>query len=70
MMDSQTPLELSPTMEKLTQRYELFKVIQASHVRWMNKTSDPKVKEMHRAIVALFKDLLEQYKILMDAPQS
>lgn len=69
-MDPHVPLELSPTREKLNQRYELFKVIRASHVRWMNTTNDLKVMETHRAIAALLEDILEQYKILMDTPTS
>lgn len=69
-MDTHAQLEPSPTMEKLIQRYELFKVIQASHVRWMNTTNDPKVMEMHRAIIATFEAFMEQYKTLMDAPES
>jgi len=70
MKDIHASLELSPTMETLNRRYELFKIIRASHVRWMNTTNDLKVMEMHRKIAALLEDILEQYKILIDTPQS
>jgi len=57
MSDAHFPLGVGPTIESLTQRHELFQLIQKSHLRWMNDTNDPNVRELHRTLADHFQVL-------------
>ena len=59
-----------PTLEKLTNRFDLLRMIQDSHVRWMDRTDDPQLKEIHQVLVDRLEAVLEQYNVLMDVLQS
>jgi hypothetical protein len=58
-----------PSVENLTQRHELFKLMQNSHQRWMHETNDPDIKELHRTLADQFQIVVEQYEILLHALQ-
>jgi hypothetical protein len=66
---SLTP-KLDTTIDDLTQRNELFQLIQDSHLQWMDETNDLKIKEMHRALANLFQTAMEQYEVLLDTLRS
>ena len=56
-----------PTLEKLSHRHDLLRIVQDSHVRWMNLTEDPQLKEIHQVLVDRLEAVLEQYNVLTDA---
>ena len=58
-----------PSIESLTQRHELFKLMQNSHLRWMHETNDPHIKELHRTLADQFQIVVEEYEILLCALQ-
>ena len=59
MTPPQVERELDSTVEKLTRRYDLFQLMRKSHLRWMNRTDDPQIKEIHRTLAALFKSIMK-----------
>jgi hypothetical protein len=59
-----------PSVESLTQRHELFKLMQNSHLRWMHETNDPDIKELHRGLADQFQIVVKQYEILLRALQN
>ena len=54
-----------PSKENLKQRYELFQLMQKSHVRWMQETNDLTMREMHGTLASLFTILMDQYEALL-----
>ena len=64
------PPFLGPTLEKLVHRHDLLRIMQDSHVRWMDLTEDPHLKEIHQVLVDRLEAVLKQYNVLMDALQS
>ena len=64
------PPFLGPTPENLTRRHDLLRIMQDSHVRWINLTEDPHLKEIHQVLVDRLEAVLEQYNVLMDVLQS
>ncbi len=70
MTRSDLPLRPGPTLENLTNRYSLFQAIRDSHMRWMDRTQDPHLKEIHQVLVEQLEAILEQYNVLIDALQS
>ena len=70
MANPDSPPFPGPTLEKLVHRSDLLRIIQDSHIRWMNLTEDPHLKEIHQVLVDRLEAVLEQYNVLMDALQS
>jgi len=56
----------SPSVEFLAQRHELLCIMQKSHLRWMDKTEDENIKEIHRTLANSFLTLIKQYDILLN----
>jgi hypothetical protein len=69
MSDPYFPPLAGPTVESLTQRHQLFQIIQNSHLRWMDQTNDLNVRELHRALAEHFGVVVKQYEVLLDALQ-
>ena len=67
MIDFHTSRQLSQKIEKLIQRYELFQLLKADHMRWINTTNDPKERKVNGAIVVQLDALMEQYNVLVNA---
>lgn len=65
MTDSQIQSGLGPSKENLKQRYELFQLMQKSHVRWMQETNDLTIRAMHGTLASLFTILMDQYEALL-----
>ena len=59
-------MQPGPTVESLTQRREMFQLMQGSHLRWMDETDDPNVKELHRSLADQLQALAEQYRALLN----
>lgn len=67
MSNAQQCLVFGPSVANLLQRHELFKIMQNSHLRWMDETDDLNIKEMHHVLADLFQTVTDQYEVLLDA---
>lgn len=61
------PPFLGPTLENLSHRHDLLRIMQDSHVRWMVLTDDPHLEEIHQVLVDRLEAVLKQYNVLTDA---
>ena len=64
------PPQKGPSLETLFQRQQLFQLIQASHIKWIDQTDDEKIKEIHHTILGLLDDLIREYNDLFEEIQS